>query len=451
MENGKLLLSKIIEENKVTELSRFDIGIGDMHSEVDRNTYNFILKYSDENEGNAPSYATVAAEVEGFEYIPNVTDSYEYLAKQIKEHSMLTEVLDWFRKGKDGEYSPFEEAINEMGAEEFLKKWLPEQTDRIRYKHASRESVGTSIKNDQESYLEEYWKRKKGESFKIWKSKFSSIGEYVSSNLYTVYGKSGRGKSIITLEDGVYVASQGATVLLWALEMGMFEVLTRIYVSISGEEGISKALIKGISMDAGFDSSNIRRGSMSEEVEEIFVDFIENINEVIDGNIVVRAVDDIGFNDRSVRALQSDINSTKADFVIVDPFYYMDYEANTSRTTGGDAANTSEKLRIMAGTTETVIVAITQADETEQDVDEDGERELEIPKRSEVMKTKSLLQDAYLLIAVDTDYKQGRGLVGVNKGRDGGEGEVSEILFIPNHGIVKEAETGFITEDEFEF
>ncbi len=62
------------------------------------------------------------------------------------------------------------------------------------------------------------------------------------------------------------------------------------------------------------------------------------------------------------------------------------------------------------------------------------------------------MEDAYLLIGVDTDYKQGRGLVGVNKGRDGGEGNQTEILYIPSVGVVREMETGAeAIEGQFDF
>src|SRR5699024_8452983 len=136
------------------------------------------------------------------------------------------------------------------------------------------------------------------------------------------------------------------------------------------------------------------------------------------------------------------IEKTNADFVVIDPFYYLSYERNTSRTAGGDAAATSMELRNMAGYTSTVIIAITQADETVEKSNDDGARELEIPDREDVLKTKQLMQDAYLLIGIDSDYKQGRGIIGVNKGRDGGEGNISEFIYAPQYGLVKPLETG---------
>ncbi|MDZ4452936.1 DNA helicase, partial [Bacillus cereus] len=265
---------------------------------------------------------------------------------------------------------------------------------------------------------------------------------YVSSNVYTIYGKSGRGKSAATIEEGVEMAFQGANVLIWLMEMGWFEGMVRLYTSISSRIGATVAELDGVNLEAGFDSKEIRHGKLSEEFEQGFKTFLANINEILPGNIIVRGVDDDDFHRRDLRQLEIDITETNADVVIVDPFYYLDYEKNTSKTAGGDAAETSKKLRRLAGKTGVVMFAITQADEVDNNEDDDGQRELRLPKRSEVKKTKALLEDAALLIAVDTDAKQGRGMIGINKGRDGGEGESAEIIYMPQIGVIKEMETG---------
>ncbi len=109
------------------------------------------------------------------------------------------------------------------------------------------------------------------------------------------------------------------------------------------------------------------------------------------------------------------------------------------------------KLRPLAGRTRTVIFAITQAEEGREDKDDDGNRELKLPDRADVKKTKALLEDASLLIAVDTDNEQGRGLIGLNKGRDGGEGLSAEIIYIPQVGIVKQPESGVSAASQFTF
>nr|MDF9458005.1 hypothetical protein [Bacillus pumilus] len=43
-----------------------------------------------------------------------------------------------------------------------------------------------------------------------------------------------------------------------------------------------------------------------------------------------------------------------------------------------------------------------------------------------------------MLITVDTNAREGRGLIGVNKGRDGGEDEVVEIVYLPQVGLIKQ-------------
>src|SRR5690625_7912462 len=103
--------------------------------------------------------------------------------------------------------------------------------------------------------------------------------------------------------------------------------------------------------------------------------FIRNINAYISGYSTVRAVDEEEFIERSLRALEADIKQVGADFVVIDPFYYLQFEKNTSRTTGGDASNTSMKLRAMTGRLSIVTVAITQSDVKKSEESEEGSRE----------------------------------------------------------------------------
>src|SRR5699024_12372426 len=110
MDYSKLFLNKIIQEGDITQLSRHNITLEDMHTDVDKETYKFIKRYSEKNNGEVPSYASVATEVDGYEYIPDVTDSYKYLAKEIKNYSAQVDLLKWFQK-KYGEYSLFERAL----------------------------------------------------------------------------------------------------------------------------------------------------------------------------------------------------------------------------------------------------------------------------------------------------------------------------------------------------
>ena len=444
--NGMMLLSRVIDANDPSALARLNIREEHFGTDVERKAYAFIRDYAEKNRNQAPSYALVTEEVDGFFYVPQVSESYEYLTKRLLNDAAKRRFIEFVENGELSQL--YDTKNNDMNT--FFSE-LTDIVGRIKMGTDVRETVGTDIKADGEKFLAEYERRKNGESFRVWKSKFSVVGDYVSGNMYVVYGKSGRGKSVITVEEAVEMAVQGANVLIWAMEMPWFEVLVRLYVSISARKGLTTVDLGGLNLAGGFDAGEIRKGRLTDEFETAFRFFVDTLNDEIDGNIIVRGVDDADFSNRSLAQLEADILTTKADVVIIDPFYYLDYERNTSKTAGGDAAETSKKLRRLTGNLQVVTIAITQAEETKTAKDDEGSRELELPERENVKKTKSLLEDSSMLIAVDTDYKQGRGLVGVNKGRDGGEGTVSEIIYIPQYGIVREMEVGEAAVKDFNF
>lgn len=440
MSFGTSLLSKVIEANDPAALLRYGLTRKDFQTAGEREAFEYISSYAEKNGNQAPTAEMVATEVPTFQPEFSIEAPFEYLAQKTKGAAAFND----FAKTAESELAERFNRAQENGNPQEFFDWLTEVAERSKIRTSVRKTVGTNVVNDVDKFRAEYEKRKAGESFRIWNSKFpalnAAIGGYVSSNMYVVYGKSGRGKSAITLEEVIHCAIQGANVLIWSMEMGWFEVLVRIYVSLSGDQGVSLTEIDGQQMEAGFDSRDVRQGKLSEEFEAGFMEFIETLNTIIDGDITVRAVDDKDFDSRSLRDLKADIEQTKADVVMIDPFYYLDYESNSNKTTGGAAADTSKKMRRLAGTMDVVIFAITQAGEDDATEDEDGNREIKLPKRKDVKKTSSLLEDAAVLIPVDTNAREGRGLIGVNKGRDGGEDEVVEIVYLPQVGLIKQVD-----------
>ncbi|WP_415780367.1 DNA helicase [Mesobacillus zeae] len=348
--------------------------------------------------------------------------------------------------------SLFEKKFEELDGNKFTD-WLISEAERIKINTNTSSKVGTDIKADASSFLDEYRKRKSGESFKVWHSKFPAINEatggYLSGNMYTWYGRPGRGKSIITSEEAIESAFQGANVLGWIMEMAKFEWMARAYSTISARSGIVSATIDGVDYEAGFENKALLMGRLSEDFEAGFEQFLATINEIVPGNITIRAADDVDFYSRGLKQLEADIIQTKADVVLVDPIYLMDYEANTSKVAGGDVANTSKKIRRLAGLTKTVIHIVTQAEEVRDDTDEEGNRELRPPKRAEIKKTKAVLEDAANTFGIDT--LDGVGIIEIGKGRNGGEGMQVEVLYLPNIGIVREMETGMAAAAQFDF
>ncbi|MEK3832695.1 MULTISPECIES: DnaB-like helicase C-terminal domain-containing protein [Bacillus] len=433
MNYGVLMLSKVIEQNDPNALLRFNITAEDLPTEGERKALRYITEYAEKHGGQAPTAEMVANEVPDFQPDFNIEANYDYLAEKLRKQAALREFVDIAERELPERFSQAQDNPEE------LFSWLTEKVESLKIRTNVRSSIGTDIKKDTDKFKAEYENRKAGESFRIWLSKFDFInramGGYVSSNVYVIYGKSGRGKSAIALEEAINCAMQGANVLIWSMEMGWYEVLVRLYVSISASIGVTKANLDGVDIEAGFNSRDVRQGKLSDEFEAGFMEFLDKMNELIPGNIIVRAVDDEDFGSRKLRDLKADILETKADVVLIDPFYYLDYEKNTSKTAGGDAAETSKKLRRLAGQTKTTVFALTQAEEGEG---KDADSELKLPQRKDVKKTKALLEDAALLIAVDTNAEEGRGLIGLNKGRDGGEGQRAEIVYLPQFGVIKQ-------------
>lgn len=441
---GEQIISKIVDEGTASALTQYRIARDDFPTEAERQAYDYIVRYAQQNGGKAPSYASITAEVPEITYLPGVTDSYEHLARELKDAAAkrrIAEIVNGYVDA-DGKRvgSEFAEAYKNKSAEEFAG-YLKTLADEIKMRTSVCQKA-TDVKTDYDRFLDEYRARKAGQSFKIWRSAFpyinTQIGGFLSSNMYTWYARSGRGKSVIVMVEALESALQGATVLVWALEMSAFEWMARAYSYLSARAGVIRAQIDGVDYDAGFDNKAMLMGRLGDEYERELAEFLRTLNDSIPGRIILRAVDDEDFTDRSVRQLDADILQYKADVVVVDPIYYMDYETNTSKTAGGDAAATSKKLRLLAGRTKTVLHVITQADENSGEKGDDGIRELMPPKRAEIKKTKAVLEDAANTFGVDTLAHEGRGVIELGKGRNGGEDARVEIVYLPNFGIVRE-------------
>jgi replicative DNA helicase len=443
------LLSKVIDDNNVDALDIHGVTRELLLTDSERGFYDYLRRYAQENKGNAPSYVTMVTNCPDFTYMPEISDSYEYMTRNLKEtygKRMLGELLS----DRDGKVTSM---YNDIGKGTSLDDVISLYTNRletITMGTSVRTSTGIDITGSGEKFLKEFESRAEGLSNRIWLSKFPSvnaaIGGYYASNMYVVFAEPGRGKSIITLEEAIEFASQGATVLVWSLEMGWFEYMARIFTSISGRNGVVNVKIDGIDYAGGFDNRALQSAKLSDEYETAFRKFIAELNDTLPGRIILRATDDEEFTDRSLSGLKADILATKADVVIVDPFYYLDYEKNTSKTTGGDAAATSKKLRLMTGSLGVMTIAITQADVETPTVDDAGVREIRLPERSKVKKTSALLEDCAGLIGVDTLASEGRGCLGISKGRGGGEDTRIEIVYLPNYGIVREPDVVTIAD-----
>src|SRR5690625_4236860 len=125
-----------------------------MNSDIDKQTLAFIEKYAQKNAWEAPSREEVADNAAGFEFMQEVSTSYTYLERQIKDFSEKKAVDGWFETGE------FERKLNELGRKEFVDSWWPKALESVKMRTSVRESVGTDIKKDIDKFLAEYERRK---------------------------------------------------------------------------------------------------------------------------------------------------------------------------------------------------------------------------------------------------------------------------------------------------
>lgn len=427
-----ILLGRITDNNAYNKLIEFDMKEHDFVTEAGQKAFKFIKEYY-ENYNKTPSTVVLLDNIDDFPYVPS-NDDYGYLAKMTK---------NWSAGVTMAEYSTrMQENFDKYSQSDMLRfiEITMNDLELLKTRASISTKVGTNVK-DIETYKEEYLRRKEGKVSQVWHSKFKTInqeiGGYTCGDMYTWFGKSGRGKSTITTAECVHAARHGARVLIWTMEMARFEVISRIYSMLSADIGKVTVTIDDLEYIGGFNNNELRTGNLEDKDEQAFFTMLEEINDEIRGEIIIRSVDDEDFYDRKLNRLKSDIQNTRADIVMIDPFYYLDYERNTSKTAGGDAAHTSIKLKRLAGQMQVVIHVITQADEVNEK-SSDVERELVVPARKDVKKTKQVLEDATCLFAIDTNYKQKRGIISIQKGRNGGEGTEIDITYLPNYGIIKE-------------
>ncbi|MEB9770441.1 DNA helicase, partial [Bacillus cereus] len=222
MSFGTSLLSKVIEANDPSALLRYGLTSNDFQTDGERAAFEYISDYAEKHGNQVPTAEMVATEVPTFQPEFSIDATFEYLAKKAKEAAVMNDFASKFNdkygangvKTADSEFVQRFNRVQEGGNPQEFFDWLKAEAEQSIMRTSVRKMVGTNVVTDVDKFRAEYEKRKAGESFRIWNSKFpalnKAIGGYVSSNMYVVYGKSGRGKSAITLEESINCAVQGA-------------------------------------------------------------------------------------------------------------------------------------------------------------------------------------------------------------------------------------------------
>ncbi|AGI11626.1 putative DNA helicase [Listeria phage LP-037] len=428
---GTQFLSRIIEDDNIRPLAEFGIKEKDFLTQAEKETYLFIKQYHDRY-GKCPDAETVVTKYPEFGYMPAIDATFEYMARETKNYNLAVETVNFIN---DEVLTSFDSYNSVDDFWEFVN----DRAKQMQNNNAMPANVGADIINDFDWFQEEYRNIQTGVGRKTWDSSFPTInkevGGYNSGNCILWFGRSGRGKSLITLQEAIKSAIEGATVLIYNLEMSKYEYFTRAYSIITAMYKKNSVKLGIEEYLAGYSVKALMNGKLSIPDEEDFAEAMADIMSKVMGRIIVRSANEPGFDSWNCDQLEDDIVNTNADVVLIDAFYLLEYENNSSRTAGGAAAETSKRVRKIAAKHNIVMHLITQAEELKISKDE---RELLAPTRDQVKKTSSLLEDCAVVIAFDSMDKNF--IVEIVKGRTGGENVELTGVWLPSYGLIHEIE-----------
>jgi replicative DNA helicase len=439
--HGQQLLSKIVDTGDVQAITRLGVKRTDYATDGERRAHDFVVKYAAENSGAAPSLSTFVAEFpdDVCAYIPGVTDSFEYLAREIKDAAgkrAAAEVLSDPRLQDD---------FDGKTADEFITG-LTRQLERIKLETRTSvpEQMGSGLDDLSAKYREEYMKRKAGKSFTLWKTPFQrlndEIGGLFSGDIYGIMAESGRGKTYLSEVIIECLLRQGARILVKSYEVKWYPWLSRLLSIMTADDGVLQAEGLGVK-DVGLPNKQLLAGTAEDEIEAYLFDTLAKINEHYPGELILQAKGDKSLT-RTLDALERELlMRPDIDVVVVDPFYGLEdvYGKNANKTAGGAAEQAARNFERIIGEHDVVGIYTIQAHSEKQDTEDEAQREIRLPKRDKVKTTKAVLEIATNLFSFDAS--NGIGRLGIEKGRNGGEGFTVELTALLDYGVLREVDT----------
>lgn len=450
--HGEQFISKTIDAGDISALTKYGIVRDDFETPGERQAYDFIVKYAQDNGGRAPSYVTLTAECPDITYLPDVSDSFEYLAEQLKDAAAKRTVLrkvNGYRDEESGKSIPSELAdkfATLSGAE--LGKYLRELGESVENKATIRADVGATLGELGVAFIAEYKKRKAGESYTLWKTPFPTLNEEIgglySGDVYALFAESGRGKTYLSAVFIDWLLRQGAKILVKSYEVKWYPWLSRLVSIATAQDGAVKAAGVGSrgTLDVGLPNKAMLSGKMDAELEPYMLEMVAKINEYYPGELILQAKGDANLT-RTLDELDRELHMRPdIDVVVIDPFYGLAdvYGRNANKTAGGAAEMAARRLETIIGAHDVVGIVTVQAHSDRQETEEGEHREVKLPKRDQVKTTKAILEIVTNLFAFDA--ANGIGKIGVEKGRNGGEGFEIELVALMDYGVLRELPSG---------
>jgi replicative DNA helicase len=407
------LLSKILDENRFHELARYNITAADFPTCSP--VYEFISDYVRESHGDVPDYRTVAAKFPDFDYMPEVTDGFRYMAARVKDATAKRRAFELLQHEAPGKFK-------ELGGTKF-SAWLLSETERIHRQAELQTDLGINYATNGEQRKDWYTESKEQRSFSYIPTPYRSLtkalgGGFERGDGTLLMAYTNRGKSWIATDAGRAAWRAGFGVLHYSPELSQRQQSFRIDT-----------------VDGHFNNVDLRRGQLSNEAEyfKYLDDFAPDRGHA---PYIVKTMEDLP-DGLSLDVIEADLQMYEnIAMVIIDGFNLMDHGRG-----GRDAmTQTSRKMRQLWGRTMVAGIVVhqtpTAAERDKSSKDDEGERLVSPPKLTDYSETVAVIQDNANVLTFDQD--QGIGKISIEKAREPSVGQVIELACNFNLGIIQE-------------
>ncbi|WED89396.1 DNA helicase [Bacillus velezensis] len=462
MNYGTLLISKAIEANDPNALLRFNVSEADFQTQGERKAFRYVMDYAEKYRGQAPTAEMVANEVPDFQPDFNIEASYDYLAKNLKDRAAEREFIELMNGRIDPETNRqvqepqlekrFIEAQKSGDMGKFFE-WLTGQAESLKMRTSVRETIGRTLTDIKESFRDEYKKREEGRSFRIYNTPFETLNKEITGwftgDIYGIMGESGRGKTYLICLILDSLLRQGANCLVKSFEVKEYVFIARLISIATAVDGL---LIDKIGRKVGLPNKAILAGKLEDVVRDKFFEVLDVLDSYYPGTLYFQGKSGRELT-RTLSDLERELSTGKIDAVFLDPFYGLAdvYGKNVNKTAGGAAEYAATRFENIVGDNDVVGFYTVQASVDKKEVGEDGKRELRIPTRDKVKTTSRLLDIATNLIGFDSVAKEGIAGIGIEKGRNGGEDFMLELMALFDYGVLREFPKGESAAAQFDF
>lgn len=407
------LLSKILDEKAFYVLNKYNVGEEDFYSIPE--VYNFIKTYTEEYH-ETPDFRTVVAECEGFEYQPEVHDSFPYICKTLKSNSAKRSAFELLQKEATDKFS-------KMNGTDFID-WLATESARIKETTSIHTGIGTNFATNGEERWIRYTENKEKRSYKFVPTPYPSLneglgggaelGDYVLFMAYT-----NRGKSWIGSHFGIHAWNNGFGVLHYSPELSKSQQEQRLDT-----------------LNGHFNNMAMKLGNLYNEKD--YKEYLDKFNTKNDVPYIIKTMEDLP-QGLSIEVIEADLQmNPNVQMVIIDGFNLMTHKGRGQNRE--NMSNTSRQLRQLFGRHEVLGMVIhqtpTSAEKENKMEDEAGSRIVTPPELHQYSETVAVVQDSSLVLTFD--QHDGIGKLKVAKTRTTCIGKVIDLHCDFNNGYIQE-------------